>query len=151
MLALLDIVARQGARAWRADTLTAAWAEIVKEVRASARFRQLLHGPTFLKSARAIKHNLEQLVGLPMRALNFSHGQADVTALASRVRGFRDDAAVAADTGAVATGSGAMPARAKPAAAHHSKRERAAAKAGGRGKSKGHGRGDYTSRWPELN
>lgn len=53
MAALLDIVASAGARAWRPETEGAAWAEVIQRVRAAPRFRALLHGPTFLKSARA--------------------------------------------------------------------------------------------------
>merc|ERR1740139_613552 len=63
---LLTIVAAAGEREWRVRSVRAAWGEIIGQVRASPCFRPLLHGTTFVKSARAVKLNLEQLVALPL-------------------------------------------------------------------------------------
>ena len=53
-------------------------------------FGALMHGPAaFLKSGRAVKATLEQLVQLPAARLNVSRGQAEVAALALKIRAHR--------------------------------------------------------------
>merc|ERR1740139_864447 len=95
---LLTIVAAAGERAWRVRSVRAAWGEIIGQVRASPCFRPLLHGTTFVKSARAVKLNLEQLVALPLHTLNDTRAtgyHADAAALALRIRTHRERAAEA--------------------------------------------------------
>ena len=119
---LLHIVASAGIGAWRdarpASSVAQTWARIIQQVRATKRFGPLLHGPTFLKSARAVKLNLEQLISLPIDELQRLSGYAPATsedgggsgalgvsttmsagatvvnasALALRIRALRDDA-----------------------------------------------------------
>ena len=90
---LLQIVDAEGAAAWGGDgsSLKAAWGRIIQAVRAKPRiFGALMHGPAaFLKSGRAVKANLEQLVQLPAARLNVSRGQAEVAALALKIRAHR--------------------------------------------------------------
>lgn len=80
---LLQIVASAGAGAWRdarpVSSVAETWARIIQQVRSTKRFGPLLHGPTFLKSARAIKLNLEQLVTLPIDELQRLSGHAPAT------------------------------------------------------------------------
>ena len=90
---LLQIVDAEGAAAWGGDgaALKAAWGRVIQAVRAKPRiFGALMHGPAaFLKSGRAVKANLEQLVQLPAARLNVSRGQAEVAGLAVKIRAHR--------------------------------------------------------------
>ena len=90
---LLQIVDAEGPAAWGGDAaaLKASWGRVIQAVRAKPRiFGALMHGPAaFLKSGRAVKANLEQLVQLPAARLNVSRGQAEVAALALKIRARR--------------------------------------------------------------